>query len=148
MLSTLSCNTYVFSVQGSVSEIIDILGADPTKRLTSGYFICRFMVNSESSSMQKVSPHSLLKRGMEVSHYAYAYAAHLEAQNGDFQTDPFSLAIQRLHISVIPESLPCRAGERETVENYLRTGVVSQGSHRPIYICGMPGEYTKYITKP
>lgn len=91
--------------------------------------------------MHKVSPHSMLQRGMEISHYAHAYTAHLEAPPADdVQTDPFSLAIQRLHISVIPASLPCRAEERKTVENYLRAGVVEQGSHRPVYMCGMPGE--------
>lgn len=139
--NTLVSHQPIFSIQqGSVTEIIDIQGVDPTKRLNTGYFICRFMVSNQSSSLTKVSPHSILKRGMELSQYAYAYAAHLEAQDGDFQTDPFSLAIQRLHISVIPESLPCRAEERRAVESYLRAGITTNGSHRPIYICGMPGE--------
>lgn len=126
-------------MQGSVTEVIDVKGTNPTKRLDSAHYICRFMVNEKSSALQKVSPHSMLKRSMEASHYAFAYAAHLEAQDADYQTDPFSLAIQRLHISVIPDSLPCRGAERKIVEDYLRSGVTANGSHRPIYICGMPG---------
>lgn len=112
---------------------------DTNKRLTPGHFICRFLVSPQSSALQKVSPHSMLPRGMEYSHYAYAYAEHIKALNVDYQSDPFSVAIQRLHISVIPDSLPCRGAERTAIEEYIRSGILSHGSHRPIYICGMPG---------
>lgn len=131
----------MYGLQGAVTEVIDIKGADPSKRLTSGYFICRYLESEHSSALQKVSPHSLLQRGMEMSHYGYAYAEYLKDQDGAAQSDPFQQAIQRLHISVIPDTLPCREAERRQIEDYLRSGVAAQGEvHRPIYICGMPGK--------
>jgi hypothetical protein len=124
-----------------VTEVIDIQGVDPEKRLSSGFYICKYMESSHSSSLQKVSSHSMLQRGMEYSHYTYAYTDFLQAKYNSSQTDPFSLAIQRLHISVIPESLPCREAERRTVEDYIREAVSCKGGvRRPVYICGMPGK--------
>ncbi len=58
-------------------------------------------------------------------------------------TDPFSLAIRRLHISVIPNTLPCREEERKMVEDYLQSGIGAEGLHKPIFICGMPGKQNK-----
>lgn len=81
----------------------------------------------------------MLPRGMEYSYYAYAYAEYMKTLNIDHQSDPFSVAIQRLHISVIPDTLPCRGAERKSIEDYIRSGIQCTGSHRPIYICGMPG---------
>jgi hypothetical protein len=130
-------------VQGAVTEVIDIKGVDPEKRLSSSYYTCKYMESSHSSSLQKVSSHSMLQRGMEYSHYAYAYTDFLQVKYNSIQTDPFSQAIQRLHISVIPESLPCREAERRTIEDYIREAVSCKGGvRRPVYICGMPGRCT------
>lgn len=123
-----------------MSEVIDIKGTNPNKRYISGFFICKYMVGEHSSSLQKVVPHSMLQRGMEMSHYSYAYTTFLTMQNSNIQSDPISEAIQRLHISVIPESLPCREDERLIVENYIRNSVLrTTATVRPVYICGMPG---------
>lgn len=80
-----------------------------------------------------------------MSHYAYAYADILQDKKGSSLSDPYSLAIQRLHISVIPSSLPCREAERKAVEDFLRTAVSNRHVHRPVYICGMPGEEESQI---
>jgi hypothetical protein len=122
-----------------VTEVIDIKGVDPAKRLSPGYFVCRYMESAHSSALQKVSPHSMLQRGIELSHYGYAYADYMQAQDNAVPSDPYSLAIQRLHISVIPATLPCREAERKQIEDYIRNGVTKGEVHRPIYVCGMPG---------
>jgi hypothetical protein len=105
------------------------------------------MESGQSNSLQKVSPHSIFQRGMGLSHFTYAYAEYMEAQgkSSSYRTDPYSLAIQRLHISVIPESLPCRTDERHTIESYLRRGIGAQGQSTPIYICGMPGAFCTMV---
>ncbi|CAM9189102.1 unnamed protein product, partial [Ectocarpus fasciculatus] len=51
----------------------------------------------------------------------------------------YSKAVRRLHVSVIPGTLPCRTAEKETIMNYLRTGINGGGHIRPLYISGMPG---------
>jgi len=138
---------------GSVVEVIDIKGVNQSKRLTAGsFYICRFLESASTSSLQKVSPHSMFRRGLSYSHYGYAYVEHLDSIGGagaggggggvgsDQEPDPFSVAIQRLHVSVIPDSLPCRDFERTTVEEYIRGGLLQPlSAHRPVYICGMPG---------
>jgi hypothetical protein len=51
----------------------------------------------------------------------------------------YSTAIRRLHISVIPGTLPCRSTEKEKIVSYLREGINKGGHVRPLYISGMPG---------
>ena len=80
----------------------------------------------------------MLKRGMEFSHYQRAYANYLSSHH-QLLTDDFSVAIQRLQISVIPDQLPCRENERKKIDHYLREVIVSNHTKPPLYICGMPG---------
>ena len=82
----------------------------------------------------------MLRRGLTYSHYGYAYEGYWETVfGGDRATDHFSIAIQRLHISVIPDSLPCRVFERDSIETYIRNAIQGQGITHPVYICGVPG---------
>ncbi|KAJ1433861.1 P-loop containing nucleoside triphosphate hydrolase protein [Ochromonadaceae sp. CCMP2298] len=121
---------------GSVVEVVDIKGADPGKGRLGTYYVVRFLESRASQTLQKVAAPSLQQRGLSYSHYRYAY---LElASKTEQLTDPFSLAIQRLHISVIPASLPCRSFQRTTVEDYIRGGL-DAASTKPLYICGMTG---------
>jgi Tfp pilus assembly pilus retraction ATPase PilT len=106
--------------------------------VSSDHFICRYYDTSESKSVQKVSVNSMLKRGMELSHYQQAYENYLSSEV-QLLNDDFSIAIQRLQISVIPDQLPCREMERARIDNYLKEVIVSNKAKPPLYICGMPG---------
>ncbi len=91
--------------------------------------------------MQKILPLTMFKRGMEHSQYKYAYVEYVRDQTNPkegLENDVYSIAIQRLHISVIPETLPCRQNERNEIEEYIRDGL-KRGKKSPLYICGMPG---------
>lgn len=117
------------------------LGSDARR---GGYeYICRFMESVTNKSFVKVLPHSILPRGLALSHYRFAYVDLLASLSQlSESTDPFSVAIQRLHVSVVPESLPGRSVERSSIEDYIRNGVegISVRS-QTYYICGMPGHH-------
>lgn len=85
----------------------------------------------------------MFQRGMEYGNYKFAYAEYLQEQGGGVEDD-YMIAMQRLHISVIPDKLPCRQNERTFIENYLRDGIKS-GKASPLYICGMPGELLSLV---
>ncbi|RPA85870.1 P-loop containing nucleoside triphosphate hydrolase protein [Ascobolus immersus RN42] len=53
-------------------------------------------------------------------------------------SSPFSLARSKLHVSAIPDSLPCRENEFEEVYAYL-AAAISEGTGSCIYISGTPG---------
>lgn len=125
-----------------MSEIIYIKGADVTKRLPQSHFICRYLATTQSNTIQKVVAHSMFQRGMAHSQYAYAYTDYVENRLGSTEfTDSFSRAIQQLHISVIPEKLPCRTEQRNVIEGHIRSGILGKGAQKgAMYICGMPGK--------
>jgi hypothetical protein len=130
-------------LQGAITELIEIQGHHlHSNRHNSDQFVVRYYDSSVSRSMQKVSPRTMMKRGMELSQYKYAFVEYFQEQVGhlafDVESDDYSVAIQRLHISVVPETLPCRTHERHAVEGYLREGI-SFSRKSPLYICGMPG---------
>ena len=78
-------------------------------------------------------------RGMKESQFRRAYASYIELYDYNHQSDPYSLAIQRLHLSVIPEYLPCRETERAAIKLFLSNGIQEQGANRPMYVSGTPG---------
>lgn len=118
--------------------MIQIKGSNPSGIDSSDHFICRYLESNESRATQKISVHTILKRGLEFSHYKEAYANYLKSTNG-MLADDYSIAIQRLQISVIPDELPCRENERKFIDNYIREVVTSHRTKPPLYICGMPG---------
>lgn len=133
---------------GSVCELIQVTdqvvasdGIGDSAR-DSSVFVCRFMETSESNAIQHVSMHSLLQRGLGFSHYSDIYANILESANSEntgTDSDEYSSAIKRLHISVIPERLPCRTQERDNIERFIRNGISARGCGKAMYISGMPG---------
>lgn len=48
-------------------------------------------------------------------------------------------AISKLHISFVPEKLPCRTTEKEEIQNMVRSYIKGECQAKPIYISGMPG---------
>jgi hypothetical protein len=103
------------------------------------YYIIRFFDSKENNSFLSVSVSGLFKRGMDLSQYKEVYESFLTSNDGNLPFDDFSLAIQRLQISVIPDELPCRNKEREEIENHIRDVLVYHRTKPPLYICGLPG---------
>jgi len=51
----------------------------------------------------------------------------------------FNLALDRLTLSAVPKSLPCRENERARIDSLLRGAVWGGGGAPVVYISGMPG---------
>lgn len=54
------------------------------------------------------------------------------------QSSPFQIARSRLHVSSVPDSLPCREGEFSLVYSHLEAAI-GEGTGNCIYISGTPG---------
>jgi origin recognition complex subunit 1 len=54
------------------------------------------------------------------------------------QASPFQVARSRLHVSSVPDSLPCREGEFSLVYSHLEAAI-TDGTGNCIYISGTPG---------
>jgi origin recognition complex subunit 1 len=54
------------------------------------------------------------------------------------QSSPFQVARNRLHVSSVPDTLPCREGEFSLVYSHLEAAI-SDGAGNCIYISGTPG---------
>lgn len=102
-------------------------------------FVCRYMEKRSSNSLVNITMSSCYARGMELSEYRDAYSSLEGLGATDMMNDPYSLAIRKLHISMLPETLPCRSEEMEMVKRYIRNGIISKGVTKPVYISGMPG---------
>ena len=51
----------------------------------------------------------------------------------------YDAACQKLQLSAIPDSLPCREAERQQIVDYITNGLKNKGSSSSLYISGMPG---------
>jgi len=102
-------------------------------------FVCRYMEKRSSNSFMNISMASCYARGMDLSEYRDSYSSLEGAAADDLMNDPYSQAMRKLHISMLPATLPCRSQEMEIVTNYIRTAVISKGVTKPVYISGMPG---------
>lgn len=67
------------------------------------------------------------------------YSSILEKETRKLDHDAFSVAIQRLHISVVPKNLPCRDSEKSNVTEFIRKRIMERESSGPLFLCGMPG---------
>ena len=109
-------------------------------------FRCRFFKSSESDALQPVAGDRFLQRGLAISNYADFYKGYIGngmfSNGGDAQSGQsiYSKAIHSLHISVVPDELPCREEQRRDVEQHIRQFMSSQKNTSSIYISGLPGE--------
>lgn len=116
--------------------------------------------DSKNFSYQKVNISSMNQRSNSYSKYNFAYtdqfedevdsnSVNISSSMAAFDED-FSRAIQKLHISVIPENLPCREKEMEFIYTHLLSIMKTNRldnkdkfnypkAFKPLYICGMPG---------
>lgn len=107
---------------------------------TSSYFILRLYKSKATKSLSQPALSALFQRGMAKSQFKRQYANYLETVSFNQQNDVYSKAIQRLHISVIPDNLPCREVQKESIMKFMRDGVRMYGSNKPLYVCGTPGK--------
>ncbi|CAO3630027.1 unnamed protein product [Cunninghamella echinulata] len=61
-----------------------------------------------------------------------------KADNHSIPLSPYELARERLHVSAVPDSLPCRENEFEEISSYLESAL-EEGTGTCIYISGVPG---------
>jgi origin recognition complex subunit 1 len=106
------------------------------------------MASAGSNALQVILVKSMFTRGMQYSHYGHAYVEYIAKHSGmsggigsgkQGVVDIYSDAIRKLHISVLPERLPCRQTERDKIYSELRNAVVERCMTKPIFISGMPG---------
>lgn len=102
-------------------------------------YTCRCLVTSQSNSVQKVNPRTIKERGLRMSQYQYAYTSLLTKEAQKLERDVFSIAVQRLHISVVPQNLPCRDMEKASVTDFIRQRIIQRETSGPLFLCGMPG---------
>jgi hypothetical protein len=105
-------------------------------------YVCRFMEMRGSQTIQKIRNSSIFARGMPYSSYAPIYAKYVKEymEKGDlYPTDIYSTAIRRLHMSVLPDNLPCRSDERVKVQDAIREVIVDSSKTKSLYISGLPG---------
>jgi len=137
---------------GAVCEIIYLTDTVPSNKdkksskkssevVDTSKLLCRYMVTTGSNSVLNVPAHTVVQRGAALSHYNFAYSEYFRHLGGSSvnAADHYSVAIRNLHISVIPENMPCREVERSAIEKFLRMGIESRKDMKPIYISGMPG---------
>ena len=58
--------------------------------------------------------------------------------------DKFSLAMDRLHVTAVPKSLPCRTEERNVLLNFLKSNIKS-GAQRPLWSVQAPFSTAVYM---
>lgn len=109
-------------------------------------FRCRFFKSSESDALQPATGDRFLQRGMAASKYAEYYKNYIGngkfSSGGDASTGQsiYSKAIQNLHISVVPDELPCREDQRRDIQDHIRQFISGRSSSASIYISGLPGK--------
>ena len=130
-----------FEQQGSIQEVVRIANSSrfDTGVNNSNDYVCRCLITAQSNSVQKVNPRTMRERGLRMSQYQYAYGALIEKETQRLERDVFSIAIQRLHISVVPQNLPCRDQEKSNVTEFIRKRIVERETSGPLFLCGMPG---------
>ena len=145
---------------GSIAEHVRILQAPTSAKSKEAnnlkgkgsYFVCRYMETPGSNALQPILVKSMFLRGMGLSEYKHVYQSYLDEKgygldgNGvrvidskSRPTDIYSTAIRKLHVSVLPENMPCRTEEKKKVLDILREAIVNGSAAKPVYISGMPG---------
>lgn len=110
----------------------------------ASHFVCRFYEkNPGDASLTPVDVTSRNIRSAALSEYRSIYRRAMHETDLDADpsapSDIYTTAIRRLHVSVLPDTLPCRTEQKEKIMAYLRDGIAKGGNVRPLYISGMPG---------
>jgi Cdc6-like AAA superfamily ATPase len=93
-------------------------------------FCCRFLCTEAMDSLLPVETSDIWKRSLRYSDYSHIYLASFpqeEPTQDASSYDPYSIAIAQLHVSFIPDTMPCRQDEHRKILDFL-TKQLSQTS--------------------
>ncbi|ORZ08305.1 P-loop containing nucleoside triphosphate hydrolase protein [Absidia repens] len=105
--------------------------ATSIRKLTSG------TNNKKATSKQKLAAAS--KRSVRrVNPILSSITPLRQVQSNSTPLSSYELARERLHVSAVPDSLPCREDEFDEISGYLESAL-QEGTGTCIYISGVPG---------
>ena len=111
-------------------------------------FKCQYYKSRESDALISINSENFIKRGNNLSYYYEKhYIKNNELNNINEEEDIYELAIKKLHISFIPNFLPCRELEKNIICDHIKNIILNKNIMKPIYISGMPGTYINYNFK-
>ncbi|KAF5641880.1 origin recognition complex subunit 1 [Fusarium sp. NRRL 52700] len=90
-----------------------------------------------NSRRSQATPGSRVKRSAS-KRLEFTPLATRKLSPSQVESSPFQIARSRLHVSSVPNSLPCREGEFSLVYSHLEAAI-SDGTGNCIYISGTPG---------
>lgn len=144
-------------------DVIDVCAEDAYDGSTNQY-ICKQLYSRKLNNLIPVSPHNRLHRGYSYSRYTDIYAKasthkHIytvdsmsevdqystsSGEQGDRSgaLEQYSVAIGRLHLSVVPKDLPGRESETSRILEILREIITKEVNSYPLYISGLPGKFS------
>ncbi len=113
----------------------------------------RHLLSDDSNALINVNVADIGVRGTSYSKYRAIYDSSCSTESGRFTVrsmadvdcnsssdiDPYSVAIRRLHLAVLPRRLPCREKETQALMDTLRAVICGNLNCFPFYISGLPG---------
>ena len=130
---------------GSIIELVHINYSENYSNPSNELLVrqCRYFLSSESNSLQHVTGDNLFNRGMEYSEYKEFHNKYKTLIHANHAMDESSKmlhdSIAKLHISFVPDTLPCRDPEKTAIQDLVRSYIRGDAASKPIYISGMPG---------
>ena len=107
-------------------------------------FFCRHLIHSDGQieHINEFSNAAIISRSSAMSYYEHAYincnADEIEGLRKEL-SDTYSIASSRLHVSVLPDKMPCREMETATIKAYITRCIQKGGRNKPMYVSGLPG---------
>jgi origin recognition complex subunit 1 len=95
-------------------------------------------VTTPQSRKSAAEPGSRSAKRSTVKKLEFTPLAMRKLSPSQVQSSPFQVARSRLHVSSVPDSLPCREGEFSLVYSHLEAAIMD-GTGNCIYISGTPG---------
>jgi Cdc6-like AAA superfamily ATPase len=88
-------------------------------------YSCRYLCTNSLDALIPIEVDEIWKRGIRYSNYDHIYSSSslIDDDNGDTllvpKNDPYSLAITQLHVSFVPETMPCRQDEHQRILDFI-----------------------------
>jgi Cdc6-like AAA superfamily ATPase len=85
-------------------------------------FSCRFLCTESMDSLLPVEISDIWKRSLRYSNYSQLYSTSFPQEDISPEAsshDPYSVAIAQLHVSFIPDTMPCRQDEHKKILDFM-----------------------------
>lgn len=84
-------------------------------------FYCRFLCTESMDALIPIDVNDIWKRSIRYSCYQHIYSINFPTEESKDASisDPYSRAIAQLHISYIPDSMPCRHEEHKRIMDFI-----------------------------